>query len=248
MNISGGTELIGCMVSPLPVMPLKSSTVGAPGLGMDVEVVDSQGEPVRGGTGHLICRKPFPSMTRGFLGDPQLFLESYFPHGPDCWVHGDLARVDKDGYWYLLGRSDDLIVHGGVKHDPARLEEKLLAFPGPPRIREAVAIGAKDAVKGERIVCFVVLGPEEVEPPEGLGARLKAYIKQCYDPLAQPEEIYVVDDLPVNLSSKIPRGLIRRVYEGKPPGNTAVLANPEAIEEIRRAAEYARNGKAPEAQ
>jgi len=245
MNISGGTELIGCMVSPLPVMPLKPSTVGGPGLGMAVEVVDSQGKPVRDETGYLVCRKPFPSMTRGFLGDPELFLETYFPHGPDCWVHGDLARVDEDGYWYLLGRSDDLIVHGGVKHDPAKLEEKLLAFPGPPRIREAVAIGAKDEIKGERIVCFVVLALDEAKPPQGLSERLKAYIKQTYDPLAQPEEVHVVNDLPVNLSSKIPRSLIRRVYEGKPPGNTAALANPQAIEEIRRAAEHARSAQSP---
>jgi len=241
MNISGGTELIGCMVSPLPVMPLKPSTVGGPGLGMDVEVVDSQGKPVHGETGYLVCRKPFPSMTRGFLGDSKLYLETYFPHGSDCWVHGDLARIDEAGYWYLLGRSDDLIVHGGVKHDPAKLEERLLAFPGPPSIREAVAIGAKDEIKGERIVCFVVLASGAAQPPEGLSALLKAYIKQTYDPLAQPEEIHVVNDLPVNLSSKIPRSLIRRVYEGKPPGNTAALVNPQAIEEIRRAAEHARS-------
>ena len=241
MNISGGTELIGCMVSPLPVMPLKPSTVGGPGLGMAVEVVDSQGKPVQNETGYLVCRKPFPSMTRGFLGDSKRFVETYFPHGPDCWVHGDLARVDEDGYWYLLGRSDDLIVHGGVKHDPAKLEETLLAFPGPPRIREAVAIGAKDEIKGERIVCFVVLASAEAKPPQGLSERLKAYIKQTYDPLAQPEEIHVVNDLPVNLSSKIPRSLIRRVYEGKPTGNTAALANPQAIEEIRRAAEHVKS-------
>ncbi len=245
MNISGGTELIGCMLSPLPVMPLKPSTLGGPGLGMAVEVVDSEGRTVRDETGYLVCRKPFPSMTRGFLGDPKLFLETYFPQGPDCWIHGDLARVDEDGYWYLLGRSDDLIVQGGVKHDPAKLEETLLAFPGPPRIREAVAIGAEDEIKGERIVCFVVLGSDAAQPPEGFSARLKAHIKQTYDPLAQPEEIHVVNDLPVNLSAKIPRSLIRRVYEGKPPGNTAALANPQAIEEIRRAAEQAKSLRDP---
>jgi acetyl-CoA synthetase len=236
MNISGGTEIIGCMVSPLPIMPLKPSTVGGPGLGMAVEVVDSQGKPVRGGPGYLVCRKPFPSMTRGFLGDPQLYLRTYFPNGPDCWVHGDLARVDEDGYWYLLGRSDDLIVRGGVKHDPAKLEEKLLEFPGPPRVREAVAIGAEDAIKGERIVCFVVLSSEATSAPEGLRERLKTYIKQTYDPLAQPDDIHVVRELPLNLSAKIPRKLIRLVYEGKSPGNIAALANPQALDEIRRVA------------
>lgn len=243
MNISGGTELIGCMVSPLPVMPLKPATVGGPGLGMAVDVVDAQGKPVRGAPGDLVCRKPFPSMTRGFLGDPQLFLQTYFPHGPDYWVHGDLARVDEDGYWYLLGRSDDLIVHSGVKHDPAKLEELLVAFPGPPRIREAVAIGAEDAIKGERVVCFVVLSSETSMPLETLKQQLKTYLKRTYDPLAQPEEIHVVSALPVNFSAKIPRRLIRMVYEGKPPGNIAALVNPEALEEIRRAGEGAEGVK-----
>jgi acetyl-CoA synthetase len=239
MNISGGTELIGCLVSPLPIMPLKPATVGGPGLGMAVEVVDAHGKAVRGEPGYLVCHKPFPSMTRGFLGDPQLYLQTYFPNGPDCWVHGDLARVDEDGYWYLLGRSDDLIVHSGVKHDPAKIEAKLLEFPGPPRVREAVAIGVEDAVKGKRIVCFVVLHAEDASSPEGLAALLKAYIKQSYDPLAQPDEIHVVNQLPLNLSAKIPRNLIRMVYEGKSPGNFGALANPEALEEIRQSAERA---------
>jgi acetyl-CoA synthetase len=91
----------------------------------------------------------------------------------------------------------------------------------------------------------VVLGSDAAQPPEGFSARLKAHIKQTYDPLAQPEEIHVVNDLPVNLSAKIPRSLIRRVYEGKPPGNTAALANPQAIEEIRRAAEQAKSLRDP---
>jgi len=244
MNISGGTEIIGCMVSPLPIMPLRPSTVGGPGLGMAVEVVDSQGAPVRGEPGYLVCRKPFPSMTRGFLGDPHLYLQTYFPNGPDCWVHGDLAKVDEDGYWYLLGRGDDLIVRGGAKHDPAKLEEKLLAFPGPPQVREVAAIGVGDEIKGERIVCFVVLSSKENAAPEGLSERLKTYIKQTYDPLAQPDEIHVVSELPLNLSAKIPRKLIRMVYEGKPAGSLASLTNPEALDEIRRAAERAKGVKA----
>jgi acetyl-CoA synthetase len=239
MNVSGGTELIGCLVSPLPVMPLKPGTVGGPGLGMAVEVVDAQGRALVGEPGYLVCRKPFPSMTRGFLGDPQLYLQTYFPDSPGCWVHGDLARVDEDGYWYLLGRADDLIVRGGVKLDPAKLEEKLLAFSGPPRVREAVAIGVEDAIKGERIVCFVVLEVGAISPPEGLVERLKSHIKQTYDSLAQPDEIHVVSQLPVNLSAKISRKLIRMAYEGKSPGNLGALANPEALEEIQKSAERA---------
>jgi acetyl-CoA synthetase len=235
MNVSGGTELIGCLVSPLPVMPLKPSTVGGPGLGMAVDVCDENGESVRGESGYLICRRPFPSMTRGFLGNPQLYLNTYFPRGPDLWVHGDRALVDEDGYWYLLGRIDDLIVRGGVKHDPAKIEEKLTAFPGPPRVREAVAVGAEDAIKGERMVCFVVLDSPPPADAAGLVQKLRSHVKRSYDPLAQPDEVYFVSQLPLNLAAKIPRKLIRMVYEGKDPGRTGSLANPEALEEIRRA-------------
>ena len=246
MNISGGTELIGCLLSPLPNMPLKPSTLGGPGLGMDVDVVDDQGKSVRGETGYLVCRKPFPSMTRGFLGDVELYLRTYFPNGSDCWVHGDLARVDEDGYWYLPGRSDDLIVRGGVKHDPAKIEEIILAFPGPPRVREVAAIGAEDPIKGKRIVCFVVLQPGAGYAPERFAARLRAHIKLRFDPLAQPDEIHVVSQLPLNRSAKIPRNLIRMVYEGKSPINVGALANPEALEEIRQLAERTAHG--PDAQ
>lgn len=243
MNVSGGTEIIGCLVSPLPVMPLKSSTVGCPGLGMAVDVCDEKGEPVRGEPGYLVCRKPFPSMTRGFLGDPELYLNTYFPRGPDLWVHGDRAKVDEDGYWYLLGRVDDLIVRSGVKHDPAKIEEKLVTFPGPPRVREAVAIGAEDAIKGERIVCFVVLDSPPPADPEGFAQALRNHIKRTYDPLAQPDEVYFVSQLPLNLAAKIPRKLIRSVYEGKSLEQTGSLANPEALAEIRRSAEEASRSK-----
>jgi acyl-coenzyme A synthetase/AMP-(fatty) acid ligase len=143
--------------------------------------------------------------------------------------------IDEDGYWYLLGRADDLIVRSGVKHDPAKIEERLVTFPGPPRVREAVAIGTVDAIKGERIVCFVVLDSSSTADFESIARELRAYVKQTYDPLAQPDEIYPVSQLPLNLSAKIPRKLIRMVYEGKTMDGTGPLANPEALEEIRRA-------------
>jgi len=236
MNISGGTELIGCLVSPLPVMPLKPSTVGGPGLGMAADVCNEKGEPVRGKAGYLVCREPFPSMTRGFLGDPDLYLSTYFPWGENLWVHGDRALVDEDGYWYLLGRVDDLIVRGGVKHDPARIEERLVAFPGSPRIREAVAIGAEDPIKGERIVCFVVLDSAPPADTAGFCQALRTHVKRTYDPLAQPDEIHFVSQLPLNLAAKIPRKLIRMVYEGKDVGKAGSISNPEAFEEVRQSA------------
>jgi acetyl-CoA synthetase len=131
---------------------------------------------------------------------------------------------------------DSVIVRSGVKHDPAKIEEKLVAFPGPPRVREAVAIGAEDAIKGERIVCFVVLDSPPPADPERFVQALRTHVRRTYDPLAQPDEVYFVSQLPLNLAAKIPRKLIRMVYEGKRLDSTGSLANPEALEEIRKSA------------
>jgi acetyl-CoA synthetase len=234
VNISGGTEIIGCFVSPLPVMPLKPGSVGGPGLGMALDVCDDQGAPVRGQSGQLVCRKPFPSMTRGFLGDSQLYLNTYFPRGPSLWIHGDRALIDEDGCWFLLGRTDDLIVRGGVKFDPGILEAKLCEFAGPPRVKEAAVIGADDPTRGERIVAFVVLDSALAGDLSLLQSALQAHVKEAFDPLAQPDQVYVVNALPINLAAKIPRKLIRMVVEGKELTSAPALANPEALEQLRQ--------------
>ena len=233
MNISGGTELIGCLLSPLPVMPQKEATLGGPGLGMDVDVVDEDGRSIRGTPGYLVCRKPFPSMTRGFLGDPERFLQTYFSGGTDQWVHGDRAQVDEDGLWYILGRTDDLIVSGGVKHDPARIEAALISFSGVPLIREAAAIGADDPLKGQRIVCFVVAepGPASYVVQEAIDAMI-GHVGRVYDPKGRPDSVHFVSSLPKNLAAKIPRGLIRMAYAGEGVGDISKLENPQALDEI----------------
>lgn len=234
INISGGTEIIGCFVSPLPVMPLKPSSVGGPGLGMAVDVCDDSGKSVRCQPGQLVCRKPFPSMTRGFLADPQLYLNACFPRGPSLWVHGDRALIDEDGCWFLLGRTDDLIVRGGVKVDPANLEDRMRGFPGPPRVKDAAVIGCADPTYGERIVAFVVLDSALVEDKMALQKALQSHVRDTFDPLAQPDQVYVVRALPINLAGKIPRKLIRMVIEGRVPQGASTLANPEALDQLRQ--------------
>lgn len=234
MNISGGTEVIGCLLSPLPVMPLKPGTLGAAGLGMDLAVVDDEGEPVLGGPGNLACRQPFPSMTRGFLGERERYLETYFPHGEDLWIHADRVEVDDDGMWYILGRSDDLIIRGSINHDPGKIEQALLSFPGSPRVIEAAAIGPHDKELGQKIVCFVV--PEHTLSPSEAGAfvsSLRNHVATAYDRAGRPDEIHVLDALPKNLAAKIPRGQIRRAYEGRPLGDVSKLDNPQALAAIQ---------------
>ena len=234
MNISGGTEVIGCLLSPLPVMPLKPGTLGAAGLGMDLAVVDDEGRPVLGGPGNLACRQPFPSMTRGFLGERERYLETYFPRGENLWIHADRVEVDDDGMWYILGRSDDLIIRGSINHDPGKIEQALLSYPASPRVIEAAAIGPHDDELGQKIVCFVV--PEHslsASETDAFVSSLRSHVGTAYDRAGRPDEVHVLDALPKNLAAKIPRGQIRRAYEGRPLGDTSKLDNPQALAAIQ---------------
>ena len=232
INISGGTEIVGCFLAPLPIIPLKACTLGGPGLGMDVDVFDDQGKPVRGQRGHLVCKKPAPSMTRGFWMDPDRYLETYWSRWPDIWFHGDWAYVDPDGYWFLEGRSDDTIKVAGRRTGPAEIEEALITHPA---VSEAAAIGAPDPIKGEEVVGFVVLKPGHV-PDEILREELEAQVVRALGKTLRPKEIRFVTDLPKTRSAKIVRRVIRAKYLGQTDlGDLSSIENPQAIEEIGRA-------------
>ena len=130
INCSGGTEVGACFLSPTPAVPIKECSLGGPALGMAMDVVDAEGRPVRGEVGELVCRKPFPGMTRGFWRDPERYLDSYWRRLPGIWVHGDWALVDEDGFWFLHGRSDDTLNIAGKRLGPAELESAVVAHPG----------------------------------------------------------------------------------------------------------------------
>ena len=151
INISGGTEIVGCFLFPLPIQPLKPCTLGAPAPGMATEVVDENGTPVRGRKGYLVCTAPSPSMTRGIWGDPQRYLDTYWSRFPGMWYHGDWASVDADGHWFLHGRADESMNVAGRKVGPAEVEEAMLQHPG---VAEAAVIGVPDELKGEAIVGY----------------------------------------------------------------------------------------------
>jgi len=232
INISGGTEIIGCHLSPLPITPLKPCTLRGPGLGMDVDVFDDDGRPIRGGIGHLVCKKPAPSMTKGFLGDPQRYLETYFSKfGPEVWYHGDWAKIDEDGYWFLYGRSDDTIKVAGKRVGPAEVEAALIDHPA---VTEAAAIGVPHEIKGEAVVCFVVLRPGQA-PSEPLREELREQVVKHLGKTLRPEALKFVRALPKTRSAKIVRGAIRRRWLQLPLGDVASVENPDAIEEIARA-------------
>jgi acetyl-CoA synthetase len=231
INISGGTEIMGCHLMPLPIQPLKSCTLGGPGLGMDVDVFDDDGKPVRGGIGHLVCKKPAPSMTKGFLKDPQRYLDTYFSKFPGIWYHGDWAKIDADGFWFLYGRSDDTMKVAGKRVGPAEVESALIEHSD---VAEAAAIGVPHDLKGETIVCFVVLKPDRV-PSEPLREALQNQVVKHLGKTLKPEAVKFVKRLPKTRSAKIVRGTIKKRYLNQPLGDTASVENPDAIEDIGRA-------------
>jgi acetyl-CoA synthetase len=222
INISGGTEIIGCFLFPLPIQPLKPCTLGGPAPGMAVAVLDDAGAPVPPGrTGYLACVKPAPSMTRGIWGDPERYLETYWSKWPGIWHHGDWASVDEDGCWYLHGRADESMNVAGRKVGPAEVEDVLIEHPA---VSEAAVIGVPDAVKGEGIVCFVVLKDEVAE------GELAAFVAKNLGPMFRPNAVYLVPELPKTQSGKIVRRLIRRKFLGEELGDTSTVQNPAALD------------------
>ena len=231
INISGGTEIIGCHLSPLPINELKPCTLRGPGLGMDVDVFDDDGKPIRGGIGHLVCKKPAPSMTKGFLNDPDRYLETYFSKFPGVWFHGDWAEIDADGFWFLHGRSDDTIKVAGKRVGPAEIEAALVEHPA---VREAAAVGVPHELKGEAIACFVVLADGHV-PSEPLREELTGQVVKHLGKTLRPQTIRFAGALPKTRSAKIVRGAIRRRFLNEPAGDLSSIENPDALEEIGRA-------------
>jgi len=230
INISGGTEIVGCFLMPLPITALKPTTLRGPGLGMAIDCVDDECRPVREQTGYLICRRPAPSMTKGFLNDPERYLETYFSRfGPDIWFHGDWAYVDKDGFWYLRGRADDTIKISGRRTGPAEVEAALIEHPA---VSEAAAIGVPHEIKGEGLVCFVVLQPG-VDETEELRAALKQRVVEGMGKTMRPEDVRFVDALPKTRSAKIVRGVIKRAFLDQDVGDLSSVESPETIDGIR---------------
>ncbi len=189
----------------MPVMPLKECTLGAPALGMAMDVVGPDGEHLPAGSvGELVCRKPWPSMTRGVWGDPDRYLEAYWSRWPGVWAHGDWASVDEDGYWYLHGRSDDTLNIAGKRIGPAEFES---AAVGHPAVAEACAVGIPDEVKGEVAWLFCVLRPG-FEPSDDLRGEVQAAVTGVLGKAFAPAQIALCDGAPEDALGKdrAPRG------------------------------------------
>ena len=230
INISGGTEVGACFLSPLPITDLKPTTLRGPALGMDVDVWGPDGTPVPPGeVGELVCKKPWPAMTRGVWKDPDRYLAAYWSRWPDVWVHGDWATVDEDGFWFLHGRSDDTMNVAGKRLGPAEVESALAFHPS---VAESAAVGVPHDVKGEAIWCFVVTKPG-VERSDELAAELQGVVAQHLGKAFKPDRVLFVDELPRTRSAKIVRRAIRASVMGQDPGDLSSLENPAALDAIR---------------
>ena len=229
VNLSGGTEVGACFLSVAITEPIKPVSLGFPALGEDMDVVDPEGRPVRGEVGELVCRRPFPGMTRGLWGDPERYLDTYWRRFPGIWTHGDWASVDEDGYWFLHGRSDDTLNIAGKRIGPAELESAAIASGA---VSEAAAIGVPHEVKGEVAWIFCVPKPGEEPSEEAVAAKVGDVLGKAF----KPDRILFVPSLPKTRSAKIVRRAVRARALGTDPGDLSSLENPEALEEISRAA------------
>jgi len=231
INISGGTEVGACFLSPHPVSPLKPMSLGGPALGMAVDVYDDGGKPLRGAVGELVCTRPWPGMTRGLLNDPDRYLETYWSRWPDVWVHGDWASIDADGDWYLHGRSDDTIKVAGKRLGPAEVESVLVSHPA---VVEAAAVGIPDELKGEALWGFVVLAPG-VQPGDALRAELSGLVADRLGKSFKPSAIRFTAALPKTRNAKVLRRAIRAATLGQDPGDLSALEDPATIDAVRAA-------------
>ena len=232
INLSGGTEVGACFLSPLPICDLKPCTLRGPALGMDIDIVDANGSPVPAEeVGELVCRQPWPAMTRGIWGDPDRYLDTYWRRFPGIWVHGDWATRDADGFWFLHGRSDDTLSVAGKRLGPAEVESALASHPA---VAESAAIGVPNPLKGEAIWCFVVLRPG-VEADRGLATVLRNVVADQLGRSFLPSKVVFVPDLPKTRSAKIVRRAVRATALGQDPGDISSLEDPASLEGIRRA-------------
>ncbi len=241
-NIGGGkcpivdtwwqTETGGIMISPMPGVTVTkpgSATFALPGVG--AELVDEEGNHVSKGGGYLTLTKPWPGMLRGIWGDQKRYRETYWSRFKGKYFAGDGAKLDDDGYLWLLGRVDDVMNVSGHRISTTEVESALVSHPS---VAEAAVVGANDAMTGQAIIAYVTLrGGLEVSEQV-----LRDHVATEIGPIAKPKAIYFTPDLPKTRSGKIMRRLLRDVAEGRNLGDTSTLADASVVSELqRRAAE-----------
>ncbi len=230
INISGGTEVGGCIFTGTPNHPMNPGSFSRRALGVGADIVDMAGQRVPDGTvGELVLRHSSIGLTKSLWKANERYIESYWSTLPGLWVHGDFAMRAEDGLYYILGRSDDTIKISGKRTGPAELEGILIATG---TLAEAAVFGIPHPVKGSAIVCACVPMPG-VNADDDLAGRLSSAIVDGMGASYRPETILFVDDLPRTRNLKIMRRVLRAVFENKDPGDLSALSNPEAVDRLR---------------
>jgi acetyl-CoA synthetase len=240
-NIGGGrcpvvdtwwqTETGAIMISALPgVTTLKPGSATFPIPGIGAEVVDESGQRVTLGGGYLTLTQPWPSMLRGIYGDPERYQSTYWSRFEGRYFAGDGAKLDDEGYLWLLGRVDDVMNVSGHRISTTEVESALVDHP---TVAEAAVVGAKDATTGQAIIAFVTL-KADAEADESHGEDLREYVANKIGKFGRPKTIVFTDDLPKTRSGKIMRRLLKDVAEGRDLGDTTTLADASVVEEIKR--------------
>ncbi|MDC0329868.1 AMP-binding protein [Nitrosopumilus sp.] len=228
MNLSGGTEIGGAMLSVFPGMKLKPSTVGIPVPGMNLDIVNDDGESVKEENGYLVIKSPWPGMTRGLLNDDQRYIETYWSKFENIWFHGDYVLKDGDNLWYMQGRTDDVINVSGHRMSTAEIEHTVISHK---KISDAASIAIPDDITGEAIVVFFV--PENKDDAN-LENEIMEYISKKIGKIAKPRLIIQLSDLPKTRTGKIMRRLLKSKVLGNPLGDLSSLENPHILNEIQK--------------
>ncbi len=227
------TETGGHMITPLPgVTATKPGSATFPLPGIGVEVVDEEGNRVEHGGGYLTLTRPWPSMLRGIWGDHDRYVKTYWSQYPGRYFAGDGAKIDAEGYLWLLGRVDDVMNVSGHRISTTEVESALVDHHA---VAEAAVVGASDDITGQAIVGYVIIR-NDAHASEELVADLRQHVATKIGPTARPKRVIIVPDLPKTRSGKIMRRLLRDVAEGRDLGDTTTLADPTVVDAIRDAA------------
>ena len=230
------TETGAMMIAPLPgLTTLKPGSATRPLPGIRAEILDAEGQPVGpGGGGYLVVKQPWPSMLRGVYGDPERFIDTYWSRYTDLqeggiYFTGDGARLDEDGYFWLLGRVDDVINVSGHRIGTMEVESALV---DNQKVAEAACIGKDHEVKGQAVVAFVTL-KDGIDISDDVVTELKAHVAGKIGAMARPDDIHFAAELPKTRSGKIMRRLLRDVAEGRALGDTTTLADPAVVDSLK---------------
>jgi acetyl-CoA synthetase len=231
------TETGSIMISPLPgIIPTKPGSATLPLPGIAADVVDDDGSSVPlGGGGFLVLNRPWPAMARTIYRDPDRFVSTYWSRFPDRYFPGDGAKRDEDGYFWLLGRVDDIMLVAGHNISTTEVESALVSHPA---VAEAAVVGRKDDLTGQAIAAFVTLRGDVIGD-EMLIKELREHVASTIGPIAKPKSIVFTNDLPKTRSGKIMRRLLKDISEHRHLGDVTTLANETVVEEIAHMAAMA---------